>query len=63
MNRGYLQLKSPWRDIQDEPLEDTPERSAEYINDHKAELIEWLRDGYPEILDEFIEHYWWDYKE
>lgn len=58
-----LDIKPSLRDIQDEPAEDTPERRAEYIDDHKQELVEWLRLGYPEILDEFIEHYWWDYKD
>ena len=64
MRGGYLTgLKPVLRDIQDEPAEDTPERRAEYIDDHKEELVEWLRLGHPEILDEFIEHYWWDYKD
>lgn len=56
-------IKPSLRDTQDEPAEDTPERRAEYIGDHKEDLVEWLRLGYPEILDEFIEHYWWDYKD
>ena len=34
---------------------DTPENRADYIDDHRIELVEWLRMGYPEILDEFIE--------
>ena len=55
-------VMSPWRDTQDSAAHDTPERRAEYIDDHKQELVEWLRLGYPEILDEFIEHYWWDYQ-
>ena len=42
-------------------MEDTPERRAEYIDDHRVELVEWLRLGYPEILDEFIENRRWDY--
>lgn len=54
-------VKSPWRDTQDSAPHDTPERRAEYIDDHKAELVEWLRLGYPDILDEFIENRWWDY--
>ena len=63
MRGGYLiGLKPGLRDIQNELAEDTPERRAEYIDDHKQELVEWLRLGYPEILDEFIEHYWWDYQ-
>lgn len=53
---------SPWRDTQDSASHDTPEHRAEYIDDHKEELVEWLRDGYQDILDEFIEHYWWDYQ-
>ena len=54
-------VMSPWRDTQDFAAHDTPERRAEYINDHTAELVEWLRDGYPDILDEFIENRRWDY--
>lgn len=62
MRGGYLTgLKPGLRDPQDEPSEDTPERRAEYIDDHKKELVEWLRLGYPDILDEFIENRWWDY--
>ena len=57
-----MKLLSPLRDIQDEPEEDTPERRAEYFDNHKQELVDWLRLGYSEILDEFIEHYWWDYQ-
>ena len=34
---------------------DTPENRADYVDDHRVELVEWLRMGYPEILDEFIE--------
>lgn len=46
MRGGYLTgLKPGLRDIQDEPAEDTPERRAEYIDDHKQELVEWLRMG------------------
>lgn len=51
----------PWRDTQDSAPHDTPERRAEYIDDHKEELVEWLRMGYPDILDEFIENRWCDY--
>ena len=34
---------------------DTPENRADYIDDHMLELVRWLRRGYPEVLDEFIE--------
>ena len=55
-------VTSPWRDTQDSAPHDTPERRAEYIDDHKEELVEWLRLGYPDILDEFIENRRWDYE-
>lgn len=58
----YLHVKSPWRDTQDSAAHDTPERRAAYIDDHKEELVEWLRLGYPDILDEFIENRRWDYE-
>ena len=35
--------------------QDSPENRADYIDDHIAELVKWLRMGYPDILDEFIE--------
>ena len=35
--------------------QDSPENRADYIDDHMAELVKWLRIGYPDILDEFIE--------
>jgi hypothetical protein len=41
--------------LQCEENQDTPENRAEYIEDHMSELVNWLRLGYPEILDEFIE--------
>lgn len=34
---------------------DTPENRADYIDDHMLELVHWLRRGYPEVLDEFIQ--------
>lgn len=34
---------------------DSKENRAEFIDEHKAELVKWLRLGYPEVLDEFIE--------
>jgi len=42
--------------------QDTPETRKEYIEEHTKELLEWLRLGYPEILDEFIEMHSWDYR-
>lgn len=38
------------------PAKDTPENRAEYVEEHSSELIRWLRDGYPDILDEFLEY-------
>lgn len=54
-------MRPPLRDTQNYREPDTAERRAEYIDDHRLELVEWLREGYPGILDEFIEHYRWDY--
>lgn len=34
---------------------DTPEAREDYIDEHMLELVKWLRLGYPEILEEFIE--------
>ena len=35
--------------------QDSEENRAEFIDGHTIELVQWLRMGYPEILDEFIE--------
>lgn len=35
--------------------QDTPEARKDYIDDHRIELVRWLRAGHQEILDEFIE--------
>lgn len=35
--------------------QDSPENRADYIDDHMTELVTWLRMGYQDILDEFIE--------
>ena len=34
---------------------DTSENRQDFIDDHTVELVQWLRLGHPEILDEFIE--------
>ena len=34
---------------------DTPENRADYIEEHSTEFLKWVRLGYPEVLDEFIE--------
>ena len=45
---GYPTLQTPEN-------QDSPENRADYIDDHMEELVKWLRMGYPDILDEFIE--------
>lgn len=34
---------------------DSPENRADYIEEHSTEFLKWVRLGYPEVLDEFIE--------
>ena len=34
---------------------DTPEAREDYIQEYTGELVKWLRLGYPEILEEFID--------
>lgn len=41
---------------------DTPEARNDYIEEHTEELLEWMRLGYPEILEEFIELRACDYR-
>ena len=48
--------------FQETENQDSPENRADYIDDHMAELVKWLRIGYPDILDEFIEMHRSDYQ-
>lgn len=34
---------------------DTPEARKDYIDEYVTDLVKWLRLGYPDILEEFIE--------
>lgn len=34
---------------------DSAEARSDYIEEHTGELLGWLRLGYPDVLDEFIE--------
>lgn len=45
---GYPSWQSPEN-------QDTPKAREDYIGEYVTKLVEWLRLGYPEILDEFIE--------
>lgn len=47
---------SPYRDAQMVPARDTPENRAEYVEEHSYALVLWMRDAYPDILDEFLEY-------
>lgn len=41
---------------QEDENKDCPENRALYIEEYQNELVKWLRAGYPEILDEFLEY-------
>ena len=41
---------------------DSPENRLDFINENPELLIKWLRLGYPDILDEFIEMHRFDYR-
>lgn len=47
--------RSGYASYQSEENRDNPENRARYIEDHMLELVEWLHQGYREVLDEFIE--------
>lgn len=47
-------FRSGYPSFQREENRDTPEHRAQYIEEHIPELLEWLRLGYPEVLEEFI---------
>lgn len=36
--------------------EDCPDMRAEYIDEYEHEFARWIKDGYPELLDEFLEY-------
>lgn len=42
--------------------QDSPENRSDFINENSELLIKWLRLGYPDILDEFIEMHRSDYQ-
>lgn len=42
--------------------QDSPENRSDFINENPGLLIRWLRIGYPDILDEFIEMNEYDYR-
>lgn len=48
IQRGYATFQS-------EENSDTPENRAAFIDEHAGDLVKWLRLGYPDILDEFID--------
>ena len=48
-------LRTGYPTFQSAENHDSPENRADYIDDHMVELVMWLRLGYPDILDEFIE--------
>lgn len=48
-------LRNGYPDWQNKENRDTPEARRDYVEEHTQELVKWLRVGYPEILEEFIE--------
>ena len=42
--------------------QDSQENRSDFINENSELLIKWLRLGYPDILDEFIEMHRSDYQ-
>ena len=62
MSRAYIDhpdisaaSRTGFAAFQNPESRDTPENRADYIDDHMLELVHWLRRGYPEVLDEFIQ--------
>lgn len=49
-------LRTGYASFQSRACEDTPEAREMYIEDHTAELLDWLSFEHPEILEEFIEN-------
>ena len=47
--------RSGYASYQSEENQDSLEMRDLYIEEHMPELVEWLKLGYPEVLDEFIE--------
>lgn len=55
-------LRSGYAGFQIPENRDTPENRGDFIDDRTDLLLAWLRLGYPEILDEFIEMHGPDYR-
>ena len=55
-------LRTGYPSYQSEENQDTPESRAEFIEDHTDELLSWIRDNHPDLLDEYIEEHKTQYK-
>jgi len=55
-------LRTGYATFQNPENQDTPEMRKEFINDNSGMLLRWLRLGYPEILDEFVEMHVAEYR-
>lgn len=55
-------LRTGYATFQSTENQDTPEMRKEFIDDNSALLLRWLRLGYPEILDEFVEMHAAEYR-
>ena len=56
-------LRTGYAAFQNPENRDTPENRKEFIDENSGLLLQWLRLGYPEILEEFIEMHATDYRE
>ena len=56
MRTGYPEYVNPEN-------QDSPENREQFINERPDLLIRWLRIGYPDILEEYIEMNGLDYRE
>ena len=56
MRTGYPEYVNPGN-------QDSPENREQFINERPDLLIRWLRIGYPDILEEYIEMNGLDYRE
>ena len=56
MRTGYPEYVNPEN-------QDNPENREQFINERPDLLIRWLRIGYPDILEEYIEMNGLDYRE
>lgn len=48
-------LSTGYATFQAKENKDTLETRFEFLEEHQVEFLKWIRDGYPDLMEEFIE--------